>query len=105
MWLLTDSRYGGTNMENALKEAFGSERALMDWSKASSKSTKVAVTATTTKTCSPCIFANYTGEGCRSSDCGLYNTLYPAQQQLVDSGAGYELIMADDPEKIWLWEA
>jgi hypothetical protein len=50
-------------MESTLKEVIGtdSERALMDWLEANSRSAQAAVTTAATKTCLPCIFANYTG--------------------------------------------
>ncbi|KAF8533989.1 acyl transferase/acyl hydrolase/lysophospholipase [Trichophaea hybrida] len=87
MSVLTDSRYGVSDMEHALKKAFGEDRALLDWSNVGSLTTKVAVTATTTDTSSPCIFANYTGEGPRLVDCG------------------YTLVTLPDNQKIPIWEA
>ncbi|KAA8895227.1 hypothetical protein FN846DRAFT_348351 [Sphaerosporella brunnea] len=74
MAIHTDSRYRASDMEQALKKAFGTERARLDWSEAANRylTTKVAVTATTTDTSSACIFGNYNGEGSRPSGCGMF---------------------------------
>jgi hypothetical protein len=65
MSVLTDSRYGAGDINEALKEAFGVDCTLLDWSGKNSLIRKIAVTATTTDTSTPCIFANYSGEGHR----------------------------------------
>ncbi|KAI5796092.1 acyl transferase/acyl hydrolase/lysophospholipase, partial [Pyronema domesticum] len=80
------SRYSAGGMDEALKEAFGDEKSLIDWSHASFP-TKVAVTATTTDTPSACIFGNYIVEGFQPPDCG------------------YSLVILPDDQNIRVWEA
>ena len=65
---MTDSQYGSDGIEEALKEAFGSER---DMSTTHSNRTRVAVTATTTNS-QPCIFTSYNSGRVRPVECGMY---------------------------------
>jgi hypothetical protein len=106
MSLLTDSRYGSGDIEEALKEAFGVDRTLLEWSKNDSLTRKVAVTATTTDTSTPCIFANYSGEGRRLSNCGMSSGVCVLCYSLLTRYAvGYKLILPSDIHKIPIWEA
>ena len=71
MSIFTDSRYGSKNIENALLEAFGSDRTMLGWTETGNHRTRVAVTATSPATATPCIFSNYTGNT-RLVNCGLF---------------------------------
>jgi hypothetical protein len=64
-----DSRYSATGLEDALKDAFGTGT-MLDWSRSHDFGAKVAVTATTVESSSPCIFPSYSGMGTRSAECG-----------------------------------
>ena len=92
-------------MEEALKGAFGTDRALLDWAgiAACAFTTKVAVTATTTDTSSACVFANYRGEGSHSVDCGKYEC--PPEEWLYLASLGYKHITLPNDQKIPIWKA
>jgi hypothetical protein len=64
-----DSRYSATGLEAALKDAFGTGT-MLEWSRSHDFGVKVAVTATTVESSSPCIFPSYSGMGTRSAECG-----------------------------------
>ncbi|KAH7393734.1 patatin-like phospholipase-like protein [Cadophora sp. MPI-SDFR-AT-0126] len=69
---LADSRYSADNLEAALREAFGSNRSLLDYSTATRTGTCVGVPVTTIRDTSICVFTNYNGVGTRSRDCGYH---------------------------------
>ena len=92
-------------MEEALKEAFGTDRALLDWGgeAASAFTTKVAVTATTTDTSTACVFANYGGEGNRPVDCGKCQCFSGECWYL--GSPGYKNITLPNDQKTPIWKA
>jgi hypothetical protein len=63
----TDSRYPSLGIEQALKAAFGDTQKFFE---NSGGGTKVAIVASTTRTSSTCIIANYNGQEKRSQECG-----------------------------------
>ncbi|KAI9777798.1 MAG: hypothetical protein M1839_008593 [Geoglossum umbratile] len=65
----TDCLYKTSSVENAFLSAFGSKKSMFN---PLGSNTKVAVTATTVRETTPCIFANYNGIGRRVSNSG-YN--------------------------------
>ncbi|KAG0133090.1 hypothetical protein HOY82DRAFT_483158 [Tuber indicum] len=77
---VVDSRYSADHVEVALKEAFGTEQNMFT---ADNNRTKVAVTATTTKSL-PCIFASYNSGRVRPTDCGRYQRPPPESPDIVD---------------------
>jgi hypothetical protein len=68
-------------MDEALVEAFGRDRALLDWSEMRDFGAKVAVTATTIGDSSLCIFRNYNGRGDRPPNCG-YRIIKPTENMM-----------------------
>jgi hypothetical protein len=65
-----DGRYPADNLEAALREAFGSDRSILDCSKATETGTRVGLPVTTIRDTSICVFTNYNGVGTRPRDCG-----------------------------------
>lgn len=66
---LRDGYYNVRALEAFLKEYFGFERRMFDYSEGTSD-TKIAVTATTISDASAYLFSSYNGSGARSKDCG-----------------------------------
>jgi hypothetical protein len=67
---LADGVYPTENIESALKEVFGSERSILDYSYATSIGAKIGLPVTTIRDTLPCIFTNYNGVGNREQNCG-----------------------------------
>ncbi|CZS94309.1 related to calcium-independent phospholipase A2 [Rhynchosporium graminicola] len=63
---LADSRYSADNLEAALREAFGSNRSMLDYSNATRIGTCVGLPVTTIRDTSIYVFTNYNGVGTRS---------------------------------------
>ncbi|KAH0542474.1 hypothetical protein FGG08_003145 [Glutinoglossum americanum] len=85
----TDCLYKTSSVENAFLSAFGSKRG---------SNTKVAVTATTARETTPCIFANYNGIGRRVSNSG--ETFIPKKNmQCVNLRTGYNLVRSVVPDQ------
>ncbi|XMA20309.1 hypothetical protein WAI453_013100 [Rhynchosporium graminicola] len=70
---LADSRYSADNLEAALREAFGSNRSMLDYSNATRIGTCVGLPVTTIRDTSIYVFTNYNGVGTRSRNCGMVN--------------------------------
>ena len=66
---LADGYYNVTALEDCLKETFGTQQRMLDFSDVTS-GTKVAVTASNISDASTYVFSNYNGTGTRHSDCG-----------------------------------
>jgi hypothetical protein len=63
---LADGLYPAENIEAALKEVFGTEKSILDYSHATSTGTRVGLpVATIRDPSSCCIFTNYNGVGTR----------------------------------------
>ena len=69
-WLL-DGYYDVRALEGSLKEHFGVEQRMFDYT-GNISSTKVAVTATTISDASTYLFSTYNSSAVRSKDCGKY---------------------------------
>jgi hypothetical protein len=68
---LDDGLYPAKNIEAALKEVFGTDRSILDYSYATSTGTRVGLpVATIDSEPSRCIFTNYNGVGTRHPDQG-----------------------------------
>jgi hypothetical protein len=67
MSIVTDAQYSTSNIENALKEAYGKTQSIFQ-----STDIKVAVTATTTSDSTTCIFSNYNGQEPLPENCGKF---------------------------------
>ncbi|TIC89594.1 Phospholipase A I [Colletotrichum higginsianum] len=70
--LLFDSRYPSQHIERALRDMFGSERSLVDYSAADTMGAMVGMTVATVQDASACIFTNYNGVGQRGGDHGSF---------------------------------
>ncbi len=68
-----DGRYPAENLEVALQETFGSDRSILDCSKATATGTRIGLPVTTIDDASTCVFMNYNGIGTRPLDCGEFN--------------------------------
>ncbi|GKT68914.1 patatin family protein [Colletotrichum tofieldiae] len=68
--LLFDSRYPSRHIEQALRDMFGSERSIADYSAADTMGAMVGMTVATVQDASACIFTNYNGVGHRGEDHG-----------------------------------
>ena len=66
---LSDGCYDVRGLENSLKEYFGTEQRMFDYT-GNPSDVKVGVTATTISDASAYLFSNYNGSSVRSSDCG-----------------------------------
>ncbi|GKT61251.1 hypothetical protein ColTof3_08590 [Colletotrichum tofieldiae] len=66
--LLFDSRYPSRHIEQALRDMFGSERSIADYSAADTMGAMVGMTVATVQDASACIFTNYNGVGHRGED-------------------------------------
>jgi hypothetical protein len=71
---LADGLYPAHHLEGALKEVFGSEMGILDYSHATAIGAKVGIPVTTVLETDSCLFTNYNGTGPRPQDCG---TLIP----------------------------
>jgi hypothetical protein len=65
-----DGRYAAENLEEALQDTFGSDRSILDCSKATATGTRIGLPVTTIDDASTCVFTNYNGIGSRPADCG-----------------------------------
>ncbi|KAK2050979.1 hypothetical protein LY76DRAFT_476323, partial [Colletotrichum caudatum] len=63
-----DSRYPSQHIEQALRDIFGSERSIDDYSAADTMGTMVGMTVATVEDASACILTNYNGVGQRGGD-------------------------------------
>ncbi|TIC97766.1 Phospholipase A I [Colletotrichum higginsianum] len=70
--LLFDSRYPSQHIERALRDMFGSERSLVNYSAADTMGAMVGMTVATVQDASACIFTNYNGVGQRGGDHGSF---------------------------------
>lgn len=68
--LLADCLYPAANIESALKEAYGSDKGILDISYATSIGTRVGIPVATIRDPSLCLFTNYNGIGSRTHDSG-----------------------------------
>ncbi|KAL0933537.1 uncharacterized protein CTRU02_212500 [Colletotrichum truncatum] len=85
--LLFDSRYPSRHIEQALRDMFGSDRTIADYSAADAMGIMVGMTVATVKDATACIFTNYNGLGQRGGD------------------QGYEVLTTrDSGEQASLWE-
>ncbi|KAE9568008.1 hypothetical protein CGMCC3_g15850 [Colletotrichum fructicola] len=66
--LLFDSRYPSHHIEQALRDMFGSDRSIADYSAADEMGVMVGMTVATVQDASACIFTNYNGAGQRGGD-------------------------------------
>ncbi|KAF4486799.1 Calcium-independent phospholipase A2-gamma [Colletotrichum fructicola Nara gc5] len=66
--LLFDSRYPSQHIEQALRDMFGSDRGIADYSAADKMGAMVGMTVATVRDASACIFTNYNGSGQRGGD-------------------------------------
>ncbi|KIW36756.1 hypothetical protein, variant [Exophiala oligosperma] len=71
---LADGLYPAHNLEGALKDVFGSDVGILDYSHATAIGAKVGIPVTTVQETEPCLFTNYNGMGPRPQDSG---TLFP----------------------------
>lgn len=62
---LADGLYPAKNIEAALKEVFGTNKSILDYSHATSIGTRVGLPVATIRDPSCCIFTNYNGVGTR----------------------------------------
>jgi len=62
---LANSLYLAENIETALKEVFGINRSILDYSHVTSIGTRVGLPIATIRELSRCIFTNYNGVGSR----------------------------------------
>jgi hypothetical protein len=67
---LADGLYPAEHIETALKEVFGIDRSILDFSHATSIGTRVGLPVATIREPSSCIFTNYNGVGSREQDQG-----------------------------------
>lgn len=65
-----DGRYSAENLESALKDTFGDERRILDYSRATATGTKIGLPVTTIRYVSTCVFTNYNGVGERPQERG-----------------------------------
>ncbi|TDZ40328.1 Phospholipase A I [Colletotrichum trifolii] len=68
--LLFDSRYQSHHIEQALRDMFGSDKSIADYSAADEMGVMVGMTVATVQDASACIFTNYNGAGQRGGDRG-----------------------------------
>ncbi|OCK74562.1 FabD/lysophospholipase-like protein [Lepidopterella palustris CBS 459.81] len=68
--------YPASNIERALKEAFGRETSILERPHASAQGVKIGLPVITFPETMPCIFTNYVGKGRRAEDCG-YKAIRP----------------------------
>jgi hypothetical protein len=68
---LADGLYPADDLEAALKDVFGDDRSILDYSHATAIGAKVGLPVTTILETDPCIFTNYNGVGTRPQDCGI----------------------------------
>lgn len=68
--IFADGRYPADNLEAALQDEFGSERSILDCSKATAAGTRVGLPVTTIRDTSTCVFTNYNGVGTRPRGSG-----------------------------------
>ncbi|KAK2729308.1 hypothetical protein CKAH01_10257 [Colletotrichum kahawae] len=66
--LLFDSRYPSQHIERALRDMFGSDKSIADYSAADKMGAMVGMTVATVNDASACIFTNYDGAGERGGD-------------------------------------
>lgn len=65
-----DGLYPAENIEAALKEVFGTDKSILDYSHATSTGTRIGLPVATIGEPSRCIFTNYNGVGTRDQDQG-----------------------------------
>ena len=104
-WLL-DGHYDVRALEESLKENFGLEQRMFDYT-GNASDTKVAVTATTISDASAYLFSTYNNSSVRSKDCGEYGRLNGAANVATKSSeSGYKHLrperIEDEPH---VWEA
>jgi hypothetical protein len=68
---LADGLYAAEGLEAALKDAFGSDRSILECSHATAIGARVGLPVTTIFETDSCIFTNYNGVGARPQDCGI----------------------------------
>lgn len=102
---LADGLYPADDLEAALKDVFGSDRGLLDYSYATAIGAKVGFTATTVLDTDCCIFTNYNGVGTRPQDCGIWASNLIIQLRFSNRSIAYHLIQSKDgARRILLWE-
>lgn len=67
---LAESLYLADNLETDLKETFGDDSSILDYSYATTIGAKTGLPVTTIPETSSCIFTYYNGVGTRTKDCG-----------------------------------
>ncbi|OHE90234.1 hypothetical protein CORC01_14468 [Colletotrichum orchidophilum] len=83
--LLLDSRYPSQHIEKALRDMFGSDRGIADYSAADTMGAMVGMTVATVQDASACIFTSYNGEGHRAGDRGSLPVSVPVSVEAIRS--------------------
>lgn len=102
--IFKDCLYPAGHIESALKEAFGTDKGLLEMSHATSYGTRVGIPVATLRGPSLCLFTSYNGIGSRKSDLG---DLSLARSSLAnaDNLREYHIIESHDgAEQPLLWE-
>ncbi|OHE93902.1 hypothetical protein CORC01_10801 [Colletotrichum orchidophilum] len=106
--LLFDSRYPSQHIEQALRDMFGSDRSIADYSAADTMGAMVGMTVATVRDASACIFTSYNGVGQRAGDRGSFPVSVGAircREPMLTGCLDYELLKTTaNGGRVALWE-
>lgn len=102
---LADSLYSADDLKVALKNSFGKQQSILDYSHATASGAKVGLSVTTISETSSCIFTNYNRIGMRAQDCGRRSRKLRKQECNAEAMLGYHVIPAQDGfRRVQVWE-
>jgi hypothetical protein len=98
-----DGRYSAANLEAALQDTFGTDRSILDCSRATASGTRIGLPVTTIRDVSTCVFTNYNGVGSRPPGSGNGVDLIAVGIGLHHTGY-HVLRPGDSAGRVLLWE-
>jgi hypothetical protein len=103
--LITDSLYPATIINTALKEAYGNDKSILDFTCAMSIGTRIGIPLATIRHPSLCLFINKNGIGDRSHDSGkfLFVRNFNRNTKILERES-YVVSPSDHSAKFSVWE-